>query len=126
MPDFAVSVAVWGDETPVVVASNTAWEVPADTMTVAGTLTAALLLERLTTIPPAGAGAVRDTAQGSVMGWVTVPTLQARSSSAAGATPVPLKLITSFGFVGELLAMVNRPVAAPIVFGSNCTLIVAV
>jgi len=47
--------------TPLVVMINGAPEAPSDTPTVAGTVTALLLLDKLTTIPPEGALLFRNT-----------------------------------------------------------------
>jgi hypothetical protein len=46
---------------------------PAETFTLAGTITAALLLERVTLAPPEGAGAVKVIVQFADPGAATVP-----------------------------------------------------
>ena len=56
IPAVAVIVAVVAAFTEVVVTVNVAVDAPAATVTLAGTVADALLLERLTTIPPVGAG----------------------------------------------------------------------
>jgi len=56
---------------------------PAGTDTLARTKTFALLLERLTKKPPAGAAALRETAQKTLPGPVTVAGLQVREDSCA-------------------------------------------
>lgn len=55
-PAVAVTVAVVAAFTEVVVTVKVAVDAPAATVTVAGTAAAALLLAKLTTIPPVGAG----------------------------------------------------------------------
>jgi hypothetical protein len=64
-PALAVSVAVCAVLTVETVAVNPALVAFAGTVTVAGTATAALLLDRLTTSPPLGATAFSDTVQAS-------------------------------------------------------------
>ena len=56
IPAVAVIVAVVAAFTEVVVTVNVAVDAPAATVTLAGTVADALLLERLTPIPPVGAG----------------------------------------------------------------------
>jgi hypothetical protein len=101
---------------------NPALAVPAGTVNVLGTVTAELLLDRLTVNPPLVAAAVSVTVQASVPAPVMAPLLQDSWLNAAGAVvPVPLRGITSVLPVEELLAMVSCPVAAPAVTGLNCT-----
>lgn len=56
VPAVAVITALVAALTAVVVTVNVAVDAPAETVTLAGTAAAALLLDRLTTIPPVGAG----------------------------------------------------------------------
>jgi hypothetical protein len=56
-----VIVAVVSDATAVVVTANVAVVAPAATVTLAGTVADALLLERVTTAPPVGAAALSVT-----------------------------------------------------------------
>ena len=98
----------------------------AATVTVAGTVTAALLLARLTLTPPLPAAALNVTVQASVPDPVMVPLLQVSAlKTGAAAAPVPLKLITAVGLVEELLEMVTWPVAVPALAGSNSMFSVA-
>ena len=62
----AVNFAVCEEPTADIAAVNPALLAPDPTVTVAGTLTAALLLDRLTASPPLGAGAFRVTLHGSL------------------------------------------------------------
>ena len=108
------------------VAENPALVALAGTFTVAGTETTPSLLDRVTLWPPLGAAALRVTVQASVPAAVMVPLVQlSELSAAAVAVPVPLRLTTAEGLVEELLVMVNCPVAAPAVEGSNCKVSVA-
>jgi hypothetical protein len=59
----AVITTVCEAEAEPAVAANVATDAPADTVTLAGTLSAALLVARLTSVPPAGAGLVNITEQ---------------------------------------------------------------
>jgi hypothetical protein len=105
-PEVAVSVAAWAVETDAIVAVNPALVALAGMVIMAGTVTAALLLDRLTLSPPAGAAAVSVTVQASVPDPVMVPLLQERALNAAGAAvPVPLSPITAVEPFEELLLM---------------------
>jgi hypothetical protein len=101
----------------------------AGTVTVLGTFTAELVLDRLTLNPPLGAAAVSVTVHVSVPDPVMVPLLQYSALSpavaAGAAVPMPLRLTTVVLLVDELLVMVNCPVAAPAVAGLNTILSVA-
>ena len=66
LPSVAVMLAVWFVLTASTLAVNVALVDPAATMTEAGTLTEAVLLDRLTTSPPAGAAVSVVTVQLSV------------------------------------------------------------
>jgi hypothetical protein len=86
-----------------------------------------LLLDRLTLSPPLGAAALNVTVQASDPDPVMDVLLQERALNAAVVAPVPVPLnpIVAVGLVAELLAMVNFPVTAPAVVGSNRTVSVA-
>ena len=80
----------------------------AGTDTVLGTVTAELLLDRLTLSPPLGAAAVSVKVHASVPDPVMAPLLQYSALSAVGAAvPVPLRLTTAVLLVDELLVMVS-------------------
>jgi hypothetical protein len=91
---------------------------------VAGTVTAELLLARLTVKPPLAAATFSVTVQLSVPAPVIDPLLQL--SPLNTGTPVPLRLITVELTLDELLVKVREPEAAPATVGSNCTVSVAV
>lgn len=96
----------------------------AGTVTEPGTVTAELLLDRLTASPPLGAAAVSVTVHASVPNPVMVALLQDRVLSAAGpvlVAPVPFRVITDVEAAEEPLAIVNCPVAVPAAAGVNCT-----
>jgi hypothetical protein len=97
---------------------------PAATVTEAGTVTAVLLLARLTANPPPAAAVFSVTVQLSLPAPVIDPLAQLSAVSAG--TPVPLRLINVEVPLDELLVRVSWPVAAPAVLGSNCTVSVAV
>jgi hypothetical protein len=97
---------------------------PAATVTLAGTVTALLLLARLTANPPVAAAAFRVTVQLSVPDPVIDPLAQLRALNTG--TPVPLRLTRVEEPLEELLVRVREPEAAPAAVGSNCTVSVAV
>jgi hypothetical protein len=97
---------------------------PPATVTDAGTVTAELLLARLTANPPLAAATFSVTVQLSVPAPVIDPLLQL--SPLNTGTPVPLRPIRVELPLEELLVRVSWPVAAPAVLGSNCTVSVAV
>ena len=97
---------------------------PAATLTVAGTVTAVLLLVRPTMTPPLAAATFNVTVQLSVPAPVIDPLVQL--SPLNTGTPVPLRLINVEVPLDELLVRVNEPLAAPAIVGSNCTVSVAV
>jgi hypothetical protein len=83
---------------------------PAATVTEAGTVTAVLLLERLTMNPPVGAAVFSVTVQASVPEPAMDVLAQDSAVNAAvpdAAVPVPLRAMTSRPLVEELLVMVN-------------------
>jgi hypothetical protein len=86
------------------VAVNPALLASAGTVTVAGTVTAALLLARLTLKPPVPAAAVSVTVQLSLPDPVIDALLQESALNVpAPAVPVPVRLITAVPLVDELL-----------------------
>lgn len=60
---IAVITIVWEAVTEPAVAANVATDAPVDTVTLAGTLSAASLVPSLTSVPPGGAGPVNNTEQ---------------------------------------------------------------
>ena len=120
VPAVAVRVAVCAVVTEAIVAKKATLVALAGTVTVAGSVTAGLLLERLTFSPPLPAVALRFTVQESVPDPVIEALMQENELSVPdAAAPVPLRLITADGLVVELLVRVIAPVAAPAVVGSN-------
>jgi hypothetical protein len=99
-------------------------EDPAATVTLAGTVTAELLLARLTANPPVAAAAFSVTVQLSVPAAAIDPLVQLNALSTG--TPLPLRLITVDVPLDELLVSVSEPELAPATVGSNCTVNVAV
>ena len=94
----------------------------AGTMTEAGTVTAALVLDRLTLRPPPGAAAFSVTVQASVTEPVKDALLQESALNAAvvvPVVPVPFRVMAIAALVEELLVMVSCPVAAPAAAGLN-------
>ncbi|MGA3035043.1 MAG: hypothetical protein ABSD70_17285 [Terracidiphilus sp.] len=116
LPALAVRVTVVAVLTAVAVAVKLALVAPDATVTDEGTVTAKLLLARLTAKPPLAAAALTVTEQLSVPAPVIEPLVQ----------PVPLRLTAVELPVEELLVKVNDPEAAPAAVGSNCTVSVAV
>jgi hypothetical protein len=109
-PALAVIATACAVATEATVAVNPALVAFASTVTVLGTVTAELLLDRLTLSPPLGAAAVSVTVHASVPDPVMVPLLQYSALSAAElvpVVPVPLRLITAVPLVEELLVMVS-------------------
>lgn len=102
---FAVRVAVWAVPTDDTVAAKLAVAAPGATVTAAGSVTAALVLDRVTTCPPFGAGAFKLTLQASVVAPVMDALLQ--ESALTTAMPVPLSPMTEVGLPDELLVTVN-------------------
>lgn len=88
LPDVAVSVAVCVVVTADAVAVNAALVAPDPIVTVAGTLTAELLLLRLTVIPALGAAAVSETVQASVPAPAIDALVHASALRAAVVDPV--------------------------------------
>src|SRR5580692_10201295 len=122
-PALAVRVTACAVVTDDTVAVNPALVAMAGTTTVAGTVTAALLLVTATLTPPLPAGPLSVTVQASVPAPVSDALLQDNAlNPAATAVPVPVRPITAVPLVEEVLWMVNWPVTAPAVAGSNFTL----
>jgi hypothetical protein len=103
-PALAVSVTACAVETDDTVAVNPALLAFAGTTTVAGTVTAALLLVTDTLKPPLPAGPLSVTVQASVPAPVIDALLQESAlNPAATAVPVPVRPITTVPLVDELL-----------------------
>jgi hypothetical protein len=124
VPTVAVSVAASAEGTAETVAVNPAVVAPAGTVTTAGTATAMLLLERITS-SSALAGSVRVTVQESIPAPVKDALLQDSVLNVAAATPVPLIGTVTGSLVEPLVVTVNCPVAAPVAVGSNWIFTVA-
>jgi hypothetical protein len=107
----APSVAAWVAVTAVAVAVKVAVVAPAATVTLAGTVTAALLLVRVTVCPPVAAAPARVTVQASVPAPVNCAFAQVRPLTgwgcAAADAPMPLRSTTVALPVVELLLTVN-------------------
>jgi hypothetical protein len=109
-PAVAVSVAVWAVVTDDTVAVNGAQVAFSGIVTVAGTETAASLLDKLTLKPPLGAAALSVTVQVSVADPVKEALPQERALNVAAvpvAIPVPLKAMVAVPLVEALLVMVS-------------------
>ena len=107
-PALAVKVTACAVETDDTVAVNPALLALAGTSTVAGTVTAALLLVRDTLKPPLPAGPLSVTVQASLPAPVIDALLQDSALKvAATAVPVPVRPITAVPLVEEVLWMVN-------------------
>jgi hypothetical protein len=130
VPEVAVKVVACVVVTDAMVAEKAALEALAGTVTVAGKVTAASLLERLTFNPPLPAAALSVTVQASVPEPVIELLAQESALSVPGTigadVPVPLRLITADGLVAELLVRVSWPVTALATEGSKPTFRVAV
>jgi hypothetical protein len=110
LPAVAVSVAVCEVVTQATIAANSMLVALPGIVTVAGTVTAALLLDRLTLKPSLGAAALSATVHVSVPAPVMDSLLQESELSVAAVTavtPVPLSAIVVVLLVEELLVMVN-------------------
>jgi hypothetical protein len=118
----AVSVAIWFVLAAVAVAVKLALVAPAAMVTEPGTVTAPLLLARLTAVALVAAE-VRVTVHASVPAPVSDPLLQESALKVAGVWPIPLRLIA----MGDaLLLIVTDPVNVPAVAGSKLIVNVAV
>lgn len=123
-PAVAMRATDWAVLTAETVTVKLALLRPTGTVTVAGTVTALLLLDRLTANPPFGAAAFSVAVQRSVPAPVIDP--MAQLSALSTGTPMPLRLTNVDDPVEELLAKIREPVAVPAIVGSNCTLRVVV
>jgi hypothetical protein len=103
----AVSVTDCAEVNAETVAVNAALVALAGTVNVAGTVTAVLLLERLTASPPVGAAALSVTVQASVPAAENEPLVHESAERAAVEAPVPLRLTTAVGLEEELLVTVS-------------------
>ena len=110
--------------TAVAVAVKLALDAPAAIVTEAGTVTALLLLDKLTVVAWS-LPTVSVTVQASVPAPVSDPLLQETALSVAGACPVPLRLIVALP-AEALLLIVTDPLKAPAVAGSKLIVSVAV
>ena len=122
LPAVAVRVTTCAVATDDTVAVNPALVAFVGTVTVAGTVTAAPLLDRLTLKPPLGAAALSVTMQASVPEPIMDALLHERALTATSdvaVVPVPLRPITSVPVAEELLVMVNCPEAVPAAVGLN-------
>jgi len=99
-PALAVNVAACAVVTDETEAVNAALVALAATVTVAGTLTAALLLDRLTLNPPLGATALSDIVQASLPAPVMDVLLHeiALNPAVVDGVPVPLRLTPTVGW----------------------------
>jgi len=120
----AVSVAACAVLTAVTAALNVALGEPAATLTVDGTVTALLLLARLTVNPPVAAAAFSVTVQLSVPDPVNESVVQL--SPLNTGTPVPLREMVVEPPLAALLVRVTVPLSAPLALGSKPTVRVAV
>ena len=126
VPALAVIVTACAVVTEATVAVNVALVALARTVTEAGTVTAALLLDKLTLNPPAGAAEVNVTVQLSLPEPVMEEVLQVNPLKVALTVATPVRGRTVVIPLPELLEIVSWPAAAPAVVGSNCTLRLAV
>jgi hypothetical protein len=121
LPRVAEIVTAVVAPTPTVVTLNVAVVAPAATVTLAGTVAAALLPDKLTTVPPAGAELLRVTVPVEELPPVRLAGLRARFDSTGGlmvsvAVCTPLKSPVIVTVVTALTAMVvtlNVAVVAP-------------
>jgi hypothetical protein len=108
LPALAVRVTACAVVTEDTVAVNPALVALAGTTTVAGTVTAALLLARVTLKPPLPATVVSVTVHASLPDPVMDALLHDNALNAAGtAVPVPVRLTTAVPLVDELLWIVT-------------------
>ena len=124
LPALAVRVTAWAVLTAVTVAEKLALVAPAATVTDPGTVTAELLLERLTANPPVDAAEFSETVHESVPAPVMEELVQ--ETPVSTGVPVPLRLTVVEAPAEELLASTSVPLAAPAVLGLNWIVSVAV
>ena len=125
-PAEAVRVSVWAVVTAETAAVNPMLLDPAGTVIEPGTVTALLLLDKVTASPPVPAAADRLTVQESLPEPVIELWLQVSPLSVpAAACPVPLRLIAAE--LGEALSpMLMLPLRLPVAVGAKVTARVAV
>ena len=106
LPALAVNVTVWEAATGDTVAENPALVASAGTVTEAGTVNAALFVDRLTISPPEAAGASTVTVQASVPDPVMVVWLHENPLNAAVSpeSGCPL-LVAAFWFAISILLL---------------------
>jgi hypothetical protein len=124
LPALAPSVTVWLLVAADTVAVNVALVAPAATVTEAGTVTAELLLDKLTVAPPLPAAVLSATVQESVPEPVMDALTQDSALNVAvtdADVPVPLRATTTVPLVEEVLATMICPAAVPVATGLNCT-----
>jgi hypothetical protein len=116
-PTLAVRVAVCATDTGVAYAMNCTLVIFALTNPAGDTVTAALLLDKATRKPAAGAGPLMV----AVQRFVAVPPIDALVQEIPVSTgkPVPLSATTAALFVVELLVTLSCPASAPSTVGSN-------
>jgi hypothetical protein len=121
-PALAVRVTACAVVTDETVAVNPALLALAGTTTVAGTVTAALLLVNDTLKPPLPAGPLNVTVQASLPAPLIDALLQDNALKVAAAVvPVPVRPISAVALLADVLWTVSSPVTAPAVAGSNFT-----
>jgi hypothetical protein len=109
-PALAESVTVWSAVNAETAALKVALVAFAGTVTLTGTATNELLLDRVTVSPLLPAGAARPTVQASVPAADIDPLTHVRALNVPGAAiPAPLIFTTTFP-LDELLTMVSVPV----------------
>jgi hypothetical protein len=108
-PALAMIVTVCAELTGETEAVNPTLVAPAGTVTVAGTVTAGLLLARLAVSPPLGAAAFSVTVQASVADPIRVLLVQLNEFNVVVPTvvAVPLRPITIVALPEESLVIVN-------------------
>ena len=122
LPEFAVRTAICVIVTAATVAVKLALVAPAGTVTVAGAVTALLLLLKSTVTPPAPAAEFSVTVQESGIAPVATTLAQLRelrSAEDAAAVPVPVRATTNEPPVAASLVISKLPVAAPVALGLN-------
>jgi len=121
-PEFAVRTAICVIVTAATVAVKLALVAPAGTVTVAGAVTALLLLLKSTVTPPAPAAEFSVTVHESGIAPVATTSAQLRelrSAEDAAVVPVPERATTNEPPVDASLVISKLPVAAPVALGLN-------
>ena len=121
-PAFAVSFTACVLETAETLAVNAAVVAPELTVTEAGVVTAALLLDRLTLKPPVCAAELSVTVQEFAPAPVKADVLQvsALSSTVGCAAPMPVRT-TRVGLLESSMVILSWPVAGPAAAGLKTT-----